>query len=149
MTQRSVTHSTFTIERDFDASPADVFNAYADVDAKKQWFGGSGDLELDFSVGGREYTAGEHDGTTYAYEAAYRNIVPDERIVFTYEMWMNGESISVSVGTVELTPTVAGTRLVYTEQGAFLDGLDTAEQREHGTAAQLDVLREIFAGTRA
>ena len=54
--------------------------------------------------------------------------MPDQRIVTTYEMLMADTRISVSLATVELTPA-GGTRLVYTEQGAFLDGHDNpAEQ---------------------
>jgi len=41
---------------------------------------------------------------------------------------------------VEFQPQGAGTRLVYTEQGAFLDGYDTSAEREHGTGELLDAL---------
>jgi uncharacterized protein YndB with AHSA1/START domain len=37
-------------------------------------------------------------------------------------------------------PADTGTRLVYTEQGACLDGLDTPDAREHGTRELLDAL---------
>ena len=70
----------------------------------------------------------------------YQDIVPDERIVSTYDMHMNGERISVSLATTELKPEGNGTRLVYTEQGAFLDGYDTPAQREHGTRELLEAL---------
>jgi uncharacterized protein YndB with AHSA1/START domain len=55
-------------------------------------------------------------------------------------MTMNGQRISVSVATFEFFPDDAGTRLVLTEQGAYLDGLDTSEQREAGTRGLLDAL---------
>ncbi len=48
--------------------------------------------------------------------------------------------MSVSVATVELTATPAGTHLVYTEQGAYLDGLDNSGSRRTGTTSQLDNL---------
>ena len=38
MTERSVTHATFVIDRTYDASPARVFGAFADPAAKKRWF---------------------------------------------------------------------------------------------------------------
>jgi hypothetical protein len=41
---------------------------------------------------------------------------------------------------VELKPEGNGTRLKYTEQGAFLDGFDRPELREKGTADLLDTL---------
>ena len=52
--------------------------------------------------------------------------------------------ISVSLATVELKREGKGTRLVFTEQGAFLDGFDDSGGRERGTADLLDALgREL------
>ncbi len=63
-------------------------------------------------------------------------------------MHLDERRISVSLATVELKPAGAtpdaGTRLIYTEQGAFLDGYDNAGQREHGTRALLDKLGEAL-----
>jgi uncharacterized protein YndB with AHSA1/START domain len=39
-----------------------------------------------------------------------------------------------------------GTRLLFTEQGAFFDGLDDPAQREHGTGWLLDRLGKVLAG---
>lgn len=138
MTDSSVAHATFVIERNYDAPPARVFAAWADPVAKAAWFGSS---ELDFRVGGREANGGGPEGgPVYMYDALYQDIVPDKRIVYTYDMHMDGTRISVSLTTVEFAPEGAGTRLVYTEQGAFLDGLDTPEAREQGTRGLLDTL---------
>lgn len=149
MTKRSVTHSTFVLERDYAASPQRVFAAWADQDAKAEWFGAS-DFELDFRVGGREINRGGPDGgPTYTYEARYQDIVDGQRIVYTYDMLMDDLRISVSVATVEFAPAGDGTRLTYTEQGAFLDGHDTPEQREHGTGELFNKLAEALEGAPA
>jgi uncharacterized protein YndB with AHSA1/START domain len=146
MTERSVTHATFVIERNYAASPARVFAAFADPAAKKRWFAGPDEMgaaqhEIDFRIGGRELNrGGPPGGPVYTFDALYQDIVPNQRIVTTYEMLMADTRISVSLATVELTPAGAGTRLVYTEQGAFLDGHDTAAQREHGTRELLEAL---------
>ena len=144
MSKRSTTHSTFVIERDYDASAARVFAAWADKSAKGQWFGPSeGEHQLDFREGGREHLLADVHGAVYAYDALYEDIVPDERIVFTYNMHRDGKRISVSVTTVELRPAVGDkTRLRYIEQGVFLDGEDTPELREQGTKEILDKLGE-------
>jgi uncharacterized protein YndB with AHSA1/START domain len=144
-TQRSVTHATFVIERTYPASPARVFAAFADPAIKSRWFGDgdmpSSDYALEFRVGGHELNrGGAPDGPVYTYAAVYQDIVPDQRIVSTYVMDMGDTRISASVATVELTADGRGTRLVYTEQGAFLDGHDNPAQREHGTRELFDNL---------
>jgi uncharacterized protein YndB with AHSA1/START domain len=148
-TGRSVTHATFVIERTYPVSRARVFAAFADPVVKARWFGADAvsttQYELDFRVGGREISRGSTpDGQTYRYDALYQDIVPDERIVSTYEMHMNDARISVSVATVELRREGSATRLVFTEQGAFLDGLDTAAEREHGTRELLEALAAVL-----
>jgi uncharacterized protein YndB with AHSA1/START domain len=73
MTERSVTHSTFAIERHYTASPARVFAAFATFDAKARWSddpdyaSDGGETEFDFRAGGRERVGGKApDGTGYA-----------------------------------------------------------------------------------
>jgi uncharacterized protein YndB with AHSA1/START domain len=142
--ERSVLHATFVVERTYDAPPARVFAAWAEPKAKARWFGpegDSGEYELDFKVGGRELNRGSApDGDEYTYEARYQDIVRDERIVYTYDMLRGETRISVSLATVELAPAGSGTKLTYTEQGVFLDGLDTPELRQQGTGGLLDAL---------
>jgi uncharacterized protein YndB with AHSA1/START domain len=46
----------------------------------------------------------------------------------------------VSVATIDLVKEGDGTRLTYTEQGAFLDGLDVPKMRQEGTEEMLDGL---------
>jgi uncharacterized protein YndB with AHSA1/START domain len=146
MTERSVTHATFVIERTYPASPARVFAAFASREAKMRWFAGptdwgSSDHELDFRVGGRErVTGGPKGGPRHIYEARFQDIVPNARIITSYDMHLDDKRISVSLATVELKPAGSGTHLVYTEQGAFLDGYDDAGSREHGTGLLLDAL---------
>ena len=148
MTARSTTHATFTIDRIYDAEPARVFAAWADPAAKIRWFGGgSDDYELDFKVGGREFNrGGEPGGAVYTYEAVYRDIVENERIVYTYEMHLDDARISVSVTSVELAPEGSGTKLTFTEQGVFLDGLDSPALREQGTGHLLEALGADLRG---
>jgi uncharacterized protein YndB with AHSA1/START domain len=145
MTNRSATHDTFRIERHFGAVPEKVFKAFADPDAKAKWFGGPAETkraEFDFREGGREAMESVlPDGTRFTFDATYLDIVPGERIVYTYEMSMNGQRISVSVATVEVRPGKGGgTDFAVTEQGVYLDGLDNAAQRRQGTEELMDAL---------
>ena len=151
MSKRSVTHSTFTIERVYPASPAKVFAAFADQEQKRRWFKGPeewppDDAKMDFKVGGREYSrGGPKGGPVHAMELTYYDIVPDERIVYAYEMLMDRTRISVSVATIELEAVGKGTRFTLTEQGAYLDGHDTSAQREEGTRGLLDLLGKFLS----
>jgi uncharacterized protein YndB with AHSA1/START domain len=146
MTERSVVHATFVVERTYDAPPARVFAAWADPALKARWYAdpdetGTVEFELDFRVGGREISRGRSPGgPDYSYEARFQDIVPDQRIVYTYDMHLDEARISVSLATVELRPAGAGSRLIFTEQGAFLDGLATPASREQGMGTLLDAL---------
>jgi uncharacterized protein YndB with AHSA1/START domain len=151
MRERSVEHATFVLERTYDASPDRVFAAWSDPEAKARWFDGSeGEVELDFRVGGRERRRGTlPDGRAYAFHALYQDIVRARRIVFTYDMLLDETRISVSVATVQFRPDRAGTRLVFTEQGAFLDGHEAPGRREHGMGSLLDALEAELRSNRA
>ncbi|HYD72218.1 MAG TPA: SRPBCC family protein [Candidatus Binatia bacterium] len=146
MTKRSTTHATFVIERDFKAAPAKVFDAFANPQSKAKWFGGPEEWEksnhkLDFRVGGKEsVSGGPPGGTVHHYNAEYWDIVPNERIVSSYEMHMDKTRISVSLASMEFKQNGAGTTFVLTEQGIFLDGYDDAGERERGTRELLDQL---------
>jgi uncharacterized protein YndB with AHSA1/START domain len=142
MTERSVEHAIFVVERRYDAAPDRVFAAWSDREAKARWFGSAEDrFELDFRVGGHELYEGiDQRGNAYTFRAIYQDIVEAQRIVYTYEMLLGETRISVSVATVELRPDGAGTVLVFTEQAAFLDGHDTPAQRQHGMGSLLDAL---------
>jgi uncharacterized protein YndB with AHSA1/START domain len=143
--KRSTEHTTFVIERSYDAAPERVFAAWADGEAKRQWFGPPqlpvGAYSMDFQEGGREHMSiGMPDGGAYSFDALYQDIVPGQRIVYTYDMHHDQQRISVSVATIELQSAGDGTKLTVTEQGVYLDGLDTSAQREHGTGALMDAL---------
>jgi uncharacterized protein YndB with AHSA1/START domain len=150
LSERTIEHASFSIERAYKVPPAKVFAAWADPAAKARWFTGTeewdvGPHELDFRVGGREVNSSRPEGgPVHIYNAIYWDIVPDERIVYTYEMLLDETRISVSLTTVELEPDGERTRLTLTEHGAFFDGLDIAAARRPGTSSLLDALaREL------
>jgi uncharacterized protein YndB with AHSA1/START domain len=137
VTESSVSHVTFVIERSYPAHPAKVFGAWADSDARKIWMddpdykSDGSEYELDFRVGGRERFSGiTPEGGTYRYEGVIYDIVPDQRIVYSYEMYAGQGRGSVSLATVEIVAEDSGAKLTYTEQGAFLDGIEKPEERQ-------------------
>jgi uncharacterized protein YndB with AHSA1/START domain len=145
----SIEHDSWTVERDYPQPPERVFAAWADPAVKVRWFDLSGEPEPDYSndfrVGGAEtFRTAAGPGPRYAYHAQYRDIVMDERIIVTYEISVDGRRASVSVATVEFAAGPAGTHLTYTEQGAYLDGLDDARSRGVGVRSQLDNLATVL-----
>jgi uncharacterized protein YndB with AHSA1/START domain len=144
---RSVVHDVFHVERTYDATAEQVYKALSDEVAKSRWFYGPEGWRLiertmDVRVGGRERVKGGFDGgVTTTFDAIYHDVVPRERIVYTYEMRIDERKISVSLATLEIEPAGAGrTTLKVCEQGAFLDGYDDAGSRERGTGDLLDKL---------
>ena len=146
--ERSVVHAVFTLERIYDTPVERVFLALSDEKAKAKWFAGEDgqwrqiERNMDFQVGGRERVAGRWEGGVVStFDAVYHDIVPNERIVYSYEMWLDERKISVSLATMQITPAGEGRATVkVTEQGAFLDGYDDAGSRERGTGFLLDKL---------
>lgn len=139
MTDRNAAHGTFSLERTYSKPPAKVFAAWAEPEKKMKWFVGPAQAttpkrEFEFRIGGREELHTDlGNGRVARYDAIYRDIVPDERIVYAYDMYVNDTRISVSVATVEFFAEAGGTRMKLTEQGVFLDGHDDKGSREEGT----------------
>ena len=110
MTERFVKHATFVVERTYAAPPARVYRAWADPAAKAKWFSKADIFE--FRVGGREYSSGgPPEGPVFTFDACYQEIVPEQRIVYSYTLDSGDERISVSLTTVELIPIEGGTKI--------------------------------------
>jgi uncharacterized protein YndB with AHSA1/START domain len=148
----SLEHASFALERRLDAAPARVFAAWAGPAVKRLWFGDADGWEdvghsLDFRVGGREFSsARQPGGPLHVNDTVFLNIVPERRIVFAYTMRLDDKPISASLATVEIRPDGKGTRLVYTEQAAFFEGLDGVAMRESGWTWLLDQLEKALEG---
>ncbi|HEY4215202.1 MAG TPA: SRPBCC family protein [Steroidobacteraceae bacterium] len=164
MTARAPVHDTFALERRLAFAPQTVFAAWSSVEAKSRWFVGPTGWELehrelDFQVGGREVLTGRRsDGKVSHFDSRYYEIVPDQRIVYVYDMYTDDIRLSLSLVTVEFraivertrmiegTRMVEGTRLVVTEQGVFFGDKQDARNREHGTGILLNQLERALAG---
>lgn len=153
-------HATFAVERDYKHAPAKVFAAWADPRAKRAWFAeGEGwaiqSFDLDFREGGAEtskfrFLKGEEtfgEDTWFGNRTIFNEIVPNERILFTYSMDRNGARFSVSLGCVEFKTAGAGTRLIFTEHAAFFEGGDGAKMREAGWQELLQKLDDHLSGS--
>ncbi len=151
MSEQSVVHHTFSLQRSYDTSPAQVFAAWSDPEVKRRWFAGSVDYyELDFRLGGREIVRTRMDsGRAITFEAVLRDIVPERRIVWTSTMSMDDVLATLAIMAVELEPQGGGTQLAVTEQDTFLDGHEQPSWREEGTGSWLDKLGAELSGQAA
>ena len=158
MTEQPVIHNTFVIERAYPTSVSRVFAAFTTKEAQDIWRD-TGDLdpsesstngddsEFDFRVGGHERFGFCYRGVSQRYDATYYDIVPERRIIYSYEMYADDVRSSVSVATIEFVPVDGGTALTWTEQGAYLNGVDGAEaphMRRGGTSEMLDGLAKYL-----
>jgi len=116
---RSIVHASFTITRHWKASPARVFQAFADQQKKDACW---------------------KTGVVSRFDCIYLDIVPNERIIYSYVMHLDDRKISVSQAAIELKPEKDGTSFTLTEYGDYLDGYDDAGSREHGTNFLMDAL---------
>jgi uncharacterized protein YndB with AHSA1/START domain len=157
----------FSVERSLAAPPERVFAAYAEPELRRRWLRIPGDpasshYELDFRPGGHEVRRGRFAPAGIAgteelieYRAVFWDIVPGSRLVFGYELALDGVRRWVSLVTVELSALPgetradgtradgAGTRLQHTEQYAYLAYSDAAREIAHlkgSTALQLNGL---------
>lgn len=149
--ERSITHSTFVIERAYPSPVEKVYAAFSNPAKKRRWFAeGEGfqveQFEMDFRVGGRERTRFRaNQGMEFTNETVYQDIVENRRIVFAYTMATGGKRFSSSQATVEFLPGGTGTELIFTEQGAFFEGADGPKLREEGWRQLLDQLGKALS----
>lgn len=147
-TAAPITHGSFSVERVFRHPRDRVFRALTDEAISRRWRAeGEGwkvvEFKLDARVGAGERSRFSYqDGPEIRLESQYQDIVPNERLVFTYRMSLGGEPISVSLATIELFPDGGRTRLVQTEQGAYFGPGEHVRGREEGTRALLAKLDE-------
>ena len=138
-----VAHGSFSIERTYPTAPERVFAAFRDPVKKRRWFAEGVawevfQFDVDFRVGGHETSRFSfRGGPEITNDTQYQDIIDNRRIVITYRMTIGGKPLSVSLATMEFLPEGNGTRLTYTEQGAFFDSADSIPGREHGCTALL------------
>jgi len=142
----AITHATFFLERVYDATPARVFHAFTDPAARLRWFFKADSWTIHAHTGG-ELAVGAQESSRFSPPGAsvlitndsiYLDVAPNERVIFAYAMTINDAPLSSSLATVEFRPEGKGTRLVFTEQGAYLDG--NVAGREEGTREMLETL---------
>jgi len=145
--ERRLARAGFTLTREYPAEVERVWDAFADEQQKLSWWGAGDSIEplewaFDFRVGGLDVAEGKfHGGPVTRYEATYTNIVERNRIVTTYDMWLDGVHMSTSVASFEFEPIHDGTRFTHVEHGVFFDQFsEDGPNREAGSRGLHDAL---------
>ena len=151
----TILHDTFTLDRTYDAPPAEVWRCWTEPELRARWFRGPDGWELlerthDLEVGGREVLRGRlPKGMETKFVSTFHVIVPGQTLISDYDMHVSGNMISVTLVTMHLEAAGAGTRLLYTEQGTYFDGYpEAAASRKKGTSWHMDNLAELIAKLR-
>ncbi len=148
----SIHHATLTLERSLKASPAKVWNAYADPEARAVWGVPSPDInmsyqEADFRPGGRDLCVcgpGPAEGVTV--EALYHAITPEAQIVSTEIIGMPGAPEAISLVTTQMAAADGGTQITVTIQVTSLAGPEMEAELRGGWEAALANLAAYAEG---
>jgi uncharacterized protein YndB with AHSA1/START domain len=136
---------SLTIKRRLNAVPEKVFSAWTDPDKVARWMGQEGSTVLstacDARVGGRyRWVMRSPDGETHDVSGVYREVVPNEKLVFTWAWKSTPERESLV--TVTLRRDGDGTLLTLTHE-QFFDEV-ARDRHAQGWAACLGKLEKLF-----
>jgi uncharacterized protein YndB with AHSA1/START domain len=145
MSTATATKPSLTLKRRFNAPPAKVFAAFTDPQTIARWFGPEGvekvNAESDLRVGGRYRIVMHMGGEAHDVSGAYREIVPNEKLVYTWAWKSTPERESLV--TITFKPDGAGTLLTLAHE-QFVDA-DARDRHQHGWTGALDKLEKLFA----
>ena len=142
-----VTRPSLTIKRRLNAPPAKVYAAWTNPQKMTRWFGpanariGSVQADIDARVGGRFRISFSTDDEYYEAGGVYRELVPNQRLVFSWA-WHSSPERESQV-TVTLKPDGDGTLLTLHHEQFF----DSAARdgHERGWTGMLDNLEKYIA----
>ncbi len=147
--------TTLTLEHTFEAPREDVFAAWTDPEVLRRWWAAGPDwdtpvADVDLRVGGR-YRLAMHDpasGDVFVVGGEYAEVVPPERLVYTWTWEHDSQGSAGSVVTVVFRDEGARTTVQLTHTG-FADAAAVA-RHEHGWQAVMDTLEQrVFAAEPA
>ncbi len=143
-----VAKPSLTLKRQLNAPPEKVYAAWAQPAKLMQWFGpDSGPVtraDLDLRVGGR-YTVVVHteDGEEHYVSGVYREVVPNEKLVFTWAWRSTPERESLV--TVHLKADGDHTIMTFIHEQFFDE--QARDRHEHGwTGSFVKLANHIEAG---
>jgi uncharacterized protein YndB with AHSA1/START domain len=140
------TKPSLTLKRRLNAAPAKVFNAWTDPQKLTRWFGPSEaeilQAEIDARVGGAyrilmRTSGGEEHGVS----GIYREVVPNEKLVFTWAWRTTPERESLV--TITIKPDGDGSMLTLLHEQFFDEA--ARDRHQHGWTGTLEKLARFVA----
>ena len=147
------TDTQILITREFSAPKHLVYEAFTTPELIKRWWhakrGEATVADVDLRVGGRwRWVMVTHDGIEVAFHGAYREIVPNERIVYTevYEGAPGGDEdpVVVTLTLAEVDGRTTLTELVQAPNREVRDAIISSGM-EDGLQDALDLLEQVAA----
>jgi uncharacterized protein YndB with AHSA1/START domain len=136
---------SLTIKRRFNASPAKVFSAWIDPQKVKRWMG-PGEVQV-MSAEGDPRTGGRYrwlmkapDGTEHDVSGVYREVIPNEKLVFTWAWKSTPERESLV--TVLIKPDGQGSLMTLTHEQFFDE--DARDRHNQGWTGAMDKLEKYL-----
>ena len=146
MSVQTAVKPSLTLKRHFKASPAKVFAAFIDPEKVKRWMGPGEvkavSVEGDVRVGGRyRWVMVTPSGEQLGVSGVYREIVPNEKLVFSWA-WLSTPERE-SLVTVLFKPDGDGTLLTLTHEN-FVDE-KARDGHRSGWKGALDKMEKLFS----
>jgi uncharacterized protein YndB with AHSA1/START domain len=137
---------SLTLKRRLNAPPEKVYAAWTDPEKIAKWFGPDAGAvqraETDVRIGGRYTIVFEtEDGEEHHVSGAYREVVPDRKLVFTWAWRSTPERQSLV--TVSIRPDGSGSLLTLLHEQFFDEA--ARDRHEHGWTGSLDKLERYLA----
>lgn len=146
MPTQTAAKPSLTLKRRLKAPPGKVFAAWTDPEKVKRWMGpGEGKAllaECDVRTGGRyRWVMQAPNGEEHDVSGVYREVIPDEKLVFTWAWKTTPERKSLV--TVMLKPDGDGTLLTLTHEQFFDE--EARDRHQYGWNGALDKMEKMFA----
>ena len=142
-----VNRPSLTLKRRLNAAPEKVYAAWTDPQKITRWFApswvkaGSEQADIDARIGGRFRISFSTDDEYYQVGGVYREVVPNQRLVFSWAWHSTPERESLV--TVTLKPDGEGTLLTLHHEQLFDQA--ARDGHERGWTGILDNLEKHLA----
>ncbi|MDZ7690946.1 MAG: SRPBCC domain-containing protein [Balneolaceae bacterium] len=132
-------NNKLTVKRVINADRKTVFEALTNSTIMQKWFyagadGWSATVKNDPVVGGSYQIDMHGQNETYSHEGEYKEIVPNEKLVFTW----NSKAVQDTLVTITLTEVKKNTEVTLTHEF-----LPNAEMKENHTKGWTQILTHL------